>query len=323
MWPFGFGNKYPYTNFHELNADWILDKIRGLEHAMKQFITETTETIVDTVNQWLDDHPEATTSIEDGSVTVPKFASDVQPYIEDTAASYIYDGIEVETGSSDKDIYTVIKIPKSKYKIDFKSVSDDPADANTIKNYVIKNNPFLAINVSNSANFVYNDTLYGSNYTINENASIIAKKDTDEDLTVFENGTDLASLLYLGYSAASLSWNCLRLNGENKNVDYTFSTYATPNPRQTLAWDDDYFYVYSSYARLSLFSDTSASNKIGLTMQEVLAFCTNKGWPNVVALDGGGSVYTAAGKPYRDFSINVNDGYWRDCHLCIVFEEKE
>lgn len=38
MWPFGFWDKYPDTNFHELNADWILAKIRGLEGAVSSFI---------------------------------------------------------------------------------------------------------------------------------------------------------------------------------------------------------------------------------------------------------------------------------------------
>lgn len=38
MWPFGPRNNYPYTDFHELNTDWILAKIRGLEGAVSSFI---------------------------------------------------------------------------------------------------------------------------------------------------------------------------------------------------------------------------------------------------------------------------------------------
>lgn len=77
MWPFGYRNNYPYTDFHELNADWILGKIRGLEEAMKKFVVDTKDTIIETVNKWLDDHPEATTTVQDGSITLPKLASDV------------------------------------------------------------------------------------------------------------------------------------------------------------------------------------------------------------------------------------------------------
>ena len=28
----GFFNKYPYTDFHELNADFILDRIKNIEN---------------------------------------------------------------------------------------------------------------------------------------------------------------------------------------------------------------------------------------------------------------------------------------------------
>ena len=84
MWPFGFGNKYPYTNFHELNLDWILDQIGHLTNSVKElykkmedFFIDTTPIIEDTVNTWLDDHPEATTTVQDGSITVEKFNESV------------------------------------------------------------------------------------------------------------------------------------------------------------------------------------------------------------------------------------------------------
>lgn len=75
MWPFGYHSRYPYTDFHELNADWILDKIRGLEEAMRKFIVDTEVSIVNTVNKWLDDHPEATTTVQDGSLTFKKLVN--------------------------------------------------------------------------------------------------------------------------------------------------------------------------------------------------------------------------------------------------------
>lgn len=36
-------HKYPYTNLHELNLDWILDKIKELEETVKAFRTELDE----------------------------------------------------------------------------------------------------------------------------------------------------------------------------------------------------------------------------------------------------------------------------------------
>lgn len=76
MWPFGPRNNYPYTDFHELNTDWILAKIHGLEEAMKHFVVDTKDTIIETVNKWLDDHPEATTTVQDGAISNAKLALD-------------------------------------------------------------------------------------------------------------------------------------------------------------------------------------------------------------------------------------------------------
>ena len=74
MWPFGYRSRYPYTDFHELNLDWILGKITELDHAVKNWLQNVTPTIRDTVNQWLDDHPEATTTVEDGAITFQKLS---------------------------------------------------------------------------------------------------------------------------------------------------------------------------------------------------------------------------------------------------------
>ena len=36
----GFENKYPYTDFHELNLDWILEVVKGIETEWPEFRTE-------------------------------------------------------------------------------------------------------------------------------------------------------------------------------------------------------------------------------------------------------------------------------------------
>lgn len=67
-----FWNKYPYTDFHELNLDWILKVIHGLEKKVSDFSAD----IKSYVDDWLDNHPEATTTVLDGSITEPKINSD-------------------------------------------------------------------------------------------------------------------------------------------------------------------------------------------------------------------------------------------------------
>ena len=81
----GIFRQFPYTNFHEINLDLILNNIKKfgedigiLEKKMDDFIAETEPTIRDEVDQWLDEHPEATTTVEDGSLTLPKFSDELK-----------------------------------------------------------------------------------------------------------------------------------------------------------------------------------------------------------------------------------------------------
>ena len=57
--------QWPYTDFQNLNLDWILKMIKkmGAEFAPK---------ILESVNEWLNAHPEATTTVQDGSITPAK-----------------------------------------------------------------------------------------------------------------------------------------------------------------------------------------------------------------------------------------------------------
>lgn len=43
-------NKFPYTDFHELNLDWILDKIKQFEN---DFYVNLSQTITENVNKLL------------------------------------------------------------------------------------------------------------------------------------------------------------------------------------------------------------------------------------------------------------------------------
>ena len=66
-------NEFPYTNFHEINLDWILKTIKELEKAMADFSIKWGEEISENVDQWLTEHPEATTTVQDNSLTTAKY----------------------------------------------------------------------------------------------------------------------------------------------------------------------------------------------------------------------------------------------------------
>ena len=93
----GVFERFPYTNFHEMNLDWLLSRVKELAeewmkyHAdwdkwqgdveealadMKQYIIDSFDTLElqEYVDKWLDEHPEATTTVLDGSITEKKLA---------------------------------------------------------------------------------------------------------------------------------------------------------------------------------------------------------------------------------------------------------
>lgn len=97
---------FPYTNMHNLNLDWIISVIKDFKEQYPDIIEELakkinkpdnevingflknlgngktewvniageyTEIIYEAVNEWLDEHPEATTTVQDNSITTEKF----------------------------------------------------------------------------------------------------------------------------------------------------------------------------------------------------------------------------------------------------------
>lgn len=105
----GLFEKFPYTNFHDLNLDWILEVMKdffntypevveNIKNKMDKPINAGTDgnllikdgdgsrwgdfgesiDFQQYVNNWLDEHPEATTTVEDGSLTQAKFTDELK-----------------------------------------------------------------------------------------------------------------------------------------------------------------------------------------------------------------------------------------------------
>ena len=62
---FGFGNKYPYTDFHELNLDWILGVIRSLQNEMQTFVNVNTIKYADPILWDISSQYEQNTLVQD------------------------------------------------------------------------------------------------------------------------------------------------------------------------------------------------------------------------------------------------------------------
>lgn len=98
MWPFGIVNKYPYTDFHELNLDWLINLVNKLEKTVNNFVGMTPEMVKNDVNNWLEAHPEATTTVLDGAITETKLSDSlklktIKDYITPEMHGAVGDGI--------------------------------------------------------------------------------------------------------------------------------------------------------------------------------------------------------------------------------------
>lgn len=101
-------DNFPYSNFHDLNVDWIINRIKQLlnewltyqtniNNSFEDFktyvnnrldeqdteIQKFLETIAPElfqqyVYEWLNDHPEATTTVQDGSISERKFTNELK-----------------------------------------------------------------------------------------------------------------------------------------------------------------------------------------------------------------------------------------------------
>ena len=120
----GLGEAFPYTNFHDMNLDWIIKVIRELATEYPTIVEDVNSKlskpiinpdgtlnyvlvsngngttrwedptvmyvpeIYDAVNQWLTAHPEATTTVQDGSITQAKLNSVLQNNLRSIPFSY-------------------------------------------------------------------------------------------------------------------------------------------------------------------------------------------------------------------------------------------
>lgn len=72
----------PYTDLYTLNLDWVMRAVMNLQKAWAGFQVEWGKDIAAQVDAWLSAHPEATTTVLDGSIDTVKFVSGLRQLAE-------------------------------------------------------------------------------------------------------------------------------------------------------------------------------------------------------------------------------------------------
>ena len=119
----GIFRQFPYTNFHELNLDWIINTVKDLAAKWDDFTANWGEKVADEVDKWLDDHPEATTTVLDHSISEIKLteelaAKTIKDYYTPQMFGAVGDGVTDDTDAFvELSGYKPVAIPEGNYVI--------------------------------------------------------------------------------------------------------------------------------------------------------------------------------------------------------------
>ena len=279
-----------------IDAD--VEEARSIAEQIQEIVDTGAETAVD---NWLEEHPEATTTVQDGSITKEKLNESLRNKIDEESEFYGYD---IERGQMDGVGYYFVTIPKVNYD-EKRSVlkvglADDTAGhTKTVNEFAKEKNASFAMNagffkrsgnnlpygvVIIDGNLVYS----GTKYQTDPNPVTLGIKE-DGSFHFYDSKTiDGAALVEDGVKYAVTGRTLLIDNGQE------VSGHPTGNGRlQVICCDDDNYYAFTT--------------EEGFSFDNAVTFLLSKNVTTAYMLDSGGSTSTCV-STVKINSDETNDG---------------
>lgn len=309
---------WPFTNFHDLNLDWIIKTIKTYTKKVDDLYNFG---LYDYVEEVLAAHPEWTTTVMDGaigtaklmddSVTIEKLAENMTEYLDVETRTIKYSG----TGSATC-YYAIIPATNKPFLKLANDVVNDPEDAAKIagdaRASIAINGGMFDTNTGMPYGFVIADEIVYSSTPWSHTGNDILYMTEDGELHTAVSTTPLATLQTYNPVWAVQGFYGIMKNGVNMAVTYDDNQIA---PRSVIAQDTVGNYLVMSAGARDIDNE-------GLSIPDIIGAVAAAGFSAVTiyVLDGGRS------SALIEKNIRVNpvcEGYTRDVPNMICFKAPE
>lgn len=147
---------FPYTDLYTLNLDWVMRAVMDLQKAWAGFQVDWGKDIAAQVDAWLTAHPEATTTVLDGSIDTVKFVAGLRELAEIYVTPQYYgaagDGMTDDTDAFQDAIDSgrLVIVPDRDYNLTRLLMTDDSIIIKDMGHYTGLA-PVIAHNIQDSA----------------------------------------------------------------------------------------------------------------------------------------------------------------------------
>lgn len=316
----GIFDVFPWTNFHEVNLDWIIKRVTELGAAWDDLSKTLDPKIVTAVNQWFAEHPEQADALQvatDAKQTAERAASAAAAaeYTAGRPESVVKVGGRIDPTA--RQAWLTLTVPRAAARVEIGNngdVQNDSAQA-SVFDWAQNSDCDIAINCDY---FPSKMMLAGVQYGTSDRENVLtytAYNPTTEDFKLYPAGTSFQTIKAAGYTYIfGTSWQLL----DNGAPMTTMNDNIKVDPRMTFGWDNTNYYICVNLGRNAQFD--------GITPAQQRAIMQELGALYAVNFDGGGSTQMAIRQGGAVMRVNGVTDYGKTARkvpLHVAFKLRE